>query len=99
MPATSEFHPAGPAVGGGQLAVFRRRRWSFIVCIVIAVGASVAASALQNKKYTANASLLFRESGLEQQFLGDSSQQPAPDPARQAATNVRLVSLEVVARR
>src|SRR5207248_3878073 len=52
----------------------------------------------QSKEYSASASLLFRNPGFDQQLIG-APVLPTADPQREAATNLRLVSLEVVAAR
>jgi len=62
-------------------------------------GATVAFALLQQKEYTASARLLFRDPALDQKLFGSTVFQPSTDPAREAATNVALVSLEVVAAR
>jgi capsular exopolysaccharide synthesis family protein len=55
-------------------------------------------SLLQTKEYTADASLLFRDPGFDQRLFGSSVDQ-TPDPTREAATNITLVSLKAVAER
>jgi succinoglycan biosynthesis transport protein ExoP len=73
-----------------------RRRWFVVLaCVVVATGVALAISSHQSKKYTATAEILFQESHFEQVLFGSSSI-PAPNPTRQAATNLKLVDLEVV---
>jgi capsular exopolysaccharide synthesis family protein len=75
------------------------RRWPVVLaCVVLAAGAALAASLAQTEQYTASASLLFRDPGLDESGSGASSLQ-AQDPEREAATNLSLVSLQVVADR
>jgi len=53
----------------------------------------------RQKQYTATASLLFTQSQIGAELLGNTSSSGSTDPARQAETNVRLVeSSEVAAR-
>jgi capsular exopolysaccharide synthesis family protein len=66
---------------------------------VIAVGATGVLSATATKQYEATAGLLFRDPGFDQKLFGTTSFSPNSDPAREAATNVRLVSLRAVAAR
>jgi len=58
-----------------------------------------AVSLSQPKKYSASASLLFRDPGFDQKLFGSSVLPASTDPTREAETNLRLVSLEVVAHR
>ncbi len=82
-----------------NLATSLRRRLPLILlCTLLAAGAALAASLSQTNKYTAEASLLFRDPGFDSQLFG-SSIFTTSDPAREAATNVELVSLEAVAKR
>jgi capsular exopolysaccharide synthesis family protein len=60
---------------------------------------SVAYSLTQDKEYTASSALLFRDSGLDQAILGMQTFRTSGDSARDAATNLRLASLDVVAER
>ena len=73
------------------------RRWPIIVlCVVVTTASALGFSLLQTPRYTASASLLFRDPGFDQKLFGNTFQQPNQDPTRQAATNVELVSLPVV---
>jgi succinoglycan biosynthesis transport protein ExoP len=77
-----------------------RRRWAVIVlCALVVPATAVALSLRQEKQYTASASLLFRDPQFDQKLFGSTAFQPSIDPAREAATNVKLVSLETVAAR
>jgi succinoglycan biosynthesis transport protein ExoP len=76
-----------------------RRRWLLIaLCAVVAGAAATAYSYSQPKLYQGTASLLFRDAGLDQTLFG-STYFAAQDPAREAATNTKLVSLGVVSDR
>ena len=82
------------------LFVVLRRRWKIIVvCVLLGLAASIAVSEMQQTEYTASASILFRDSGVDQELFGYSAAQPSNDQASQAATNMALVSLPVVASR
>jgi capsular exopolysaccharide synthesis family protein len=81
------------------LRVLRRRSPLIVLCLVGAVAAGLIVSLTQEKQYSAEASLLFRDPGFDQRLFGSSSFQPSQDPTREAATNVRLASLDVVADR
>jgi tyrosine-protein kinase len=95
----------GGRAGGGSAGETRRvlsglgRRAPLIIgCALIAAVAALVLSLLQTKQYTADASLLFRDPGFDQKIFGTDVTQ-APDPSREAATNITLVSLKVVADR
>jgi polysaccharide biosynthesis transport protein len=81
------------------LRVLLRRRWIVLVTIAVVAGVALGASLAQQKQYSATASLLFRDPQFDQKLFGSSFIAPASDPARAAATNVELVSLENVAAR
>jgi succinoglycan biosynthesis transport protein ExoP len=88
-----------PHVGGSALAVIRRR-WVTVVVATIAVAAvAFVVSLTQSKTYTASASLLFRDPQLDQKLFGSSFLSAGTDPGREAATNVKLAALDVVAER
>lgn len=77
-----------------------RRRWLVIlICVSVAPLSALGFSLSQEKQYAASASLLFRDPGLDQKVFGSTVLEPSTDPVRESATNVRLVSLEVVAAR
>jgi capsular exopolysaccharide synthesis family protein len=82
-----------------RLAVLRRHVPVIVICALLAPAAALGLSLVQQKKYAATASLLFRDPGLDQKLFGSTFQQPTQDPTRAAATNVRLVSLSIVADR
>jgi succinoglycan biosynthesis transport protein ExoP len=81
------------------LQVVRRRVWIVVLCAVLVPAAAVAVSATQQKKYTAEATLLFRDPQFDQKLFGSTFVPNSTDPERQAATNLELVSLETVAAR
>ena len=95
----------GAATGpGGEpdtrriLAGLFRRAPLIVACTLLTAGTALVFSLLQTKQYTADASLLFRDPGFDQRLFGSSAPQ-APDPTREAATNITLVSLAAVADR
>ena len=53
----------------------------------------------KEEQYTASADLLFRDPALDQKLFGSTVLQSSADPEREAATNVRLVSLAGVRQR
>ena len=78
------------------LSALRRRRRIIVVCILLSLAASIALSKAQQNEYTASASILFRDPGIDQQLFGYSAFSPSNDQASQAATNIALVSLPTV---
>lgn len=78
------------------LGVLRRRIWVILGCIVLVAGASLVFSLTQTKQYSSTSSLLFRDPGFDQSLFGSQTFSNT-DPAREAATNLNLVSLEAVA--
>lgn len=79
-----------------MFGVLRRRILVVVGCVVLVAGAALALSLLQTKEYSATASLLFRDPGFDQRLFG-SQTFSTQDPAREAATNLNLVSLDAVA--
>jgi polysaccharide biosynthesis transport protein len=86
----------GPAA---LLRVLRRRIGVVLACLVLVPAAALAVSLSQEKQYSASASLLFRDPQFDQKLFGSTVFSRQVDPAREAATNVKLVSLDVVAAR
>lgn len=80
------------------LALVRRRWWLIVLPIALAGGAALALSLVATPQYSAEASLLFRDPGFDQRLFGSSVFQTT-DPTRQAATNLELVELDIVAKR
>jgi capsular exopolysaccharide synthesis family protein len=95
--------PADPgnAKPGARALAILRRNWALILtCLIVVPAAALAFSLAQDKEYTATASLLFRDPGLDERFFGGASLAPEDaDPGRVAATNLRLVSLRGIAQR
>ena len=81
------------------ITILRRRLPIVLICLIGVPAAAVALTLLQEKEYTAEASLLFRDPALDQKLFGSSFQQSPSDPAREAATNIKLISLDAVAAR
>jgi polysaccharide biosynthesis transport protein len=81
------------------LAILRRRALLILACVVVAAAAAFGFSELQQKEYSASASLLFRNPGFAEDLFGTTSTAANPVPAREAATNEKLVGLKVVAQR
>lgn len=80
------------------LGAIRRRWYIVLACLIVAPGVALAVSLGKTKQYDAKAEILFRESHYDQILFG-SSAIPAPDPTRQAATNLKLVDLGTVSQR
>src|SRR3954469_26047923 len=84
------------------LAVMRMLRRGIgvvLICALLVPAAALVFSLSQQKQYSASASLLFRDPQLDQKFSGSPIFAPSSDPTREAATNVKLASLEVIAAR
>lgn len=86
-----------------QALVVLRRRWALVLlCGALAGLAAVAFSLHQRPAYTASASLLFGDPQANQDqdlFGGTATPTPNVDPTQQAATNLGLVSLPIIASR
>ncbi|HEX8101860.1 MAG TPA: polysaccharide biosynthesis tyrosine autokinase, partial [Solirubrobacteraceae bacterium] len=85
-----------PSLLEAVFTVLKRRRLIILLCLLLVPGAALAFSLTREKQYTASASLLFRDSQLGQTLFGSSYLAPSSDPTRAAATNLTLVSLDVV---
>lgn len=70
-----------------------------MLCTLLVPIMTVAFSLSQEEQYSASASLLFRDPQLDQKLFGSTFLAPSTDPNREAATNVELVSLDVVGER
>ncbi|HET8566511.1 MAG TPA: polysaccharide biosynthesis tyrosine autokinase [Solirubrobacterales bacterium] len=81
------------------LAIIRRHITLIGLCLLATAAAAFGISELQTKEYSASASLLFRNPGFAEELFGSSPSATNPVPAREAATNERLVGLRVVATR
>jgi capsular exopolysaccharide synthesis family protein len=90
-----EDHSGLPAL----LVALRRRLGLVLACAVLVPAAALAFSLAQEKEYSASASLLFRDPQFDQKLFGSTVFAPNTDPTREAATNVKLVSLQVVSAR
>jgi capsular exopolysaccharide synthesis family protein len=83
-----------------ELRAIRRRLAIFLFCAITVPAAVFGLSLAAEKKYTATASLLFRDPQFDQRLFGSTSLPSGNlDPDREAATNLKLASLDVVARR
>jgi polysaccharide biosynthesis transport protein len=81
-------------------AAIRRRLPIFLFCVISVPGAILAISLAQPERYSATAALLFRDPQFDQRLFGSTSLPTGNlDPDREAATNLQLASLRVVARR
>src|SRR5437763_3822072 len=82
---------------GFVLSALRRRLPLVLLCVLVVPAVAVGLSVIQKKQYTATASLLFRDPQFDQKLFGAAYVPSETDPARQAATNLDLVSLQRVA--
>jgi capsular exopolysaccharide synthesis family protein len=80
------------------LEALRRRIVLVLLCVILVPLAAVGLSLTQEKEYTATAALLFRNPGFDREIVGNGVLLPSTDPDREAATNLRLVSLDTVDR-
>lgn len=69
------------------------------LCFVVTAAAAFGFSELQQKEYSASASLLFRNPGFAEDLFGTTATAANPVATREAATNEKLVGLRVVAER
>ncbi len=81
------------------LRVLRRRFWIIALFGLIMPAAAFGYSSLAEKKYRASATLLFRDPQLDEKLFGSTFVQGSTDVARAAATNLELISLDIVAAR
>jgi polysaccharide biosynthesis transport protein len=76
------------------------RRWLLVLaCAIIVPAAALGLTLTQEKKYSATASLLFRDPGFDTTLFGSDFFTPTVDPAREGQTNAELVSLSVISLR
>lgn len=80
------------------IAIVRRNWLLLLICVVVVPVVALLYSLAQTPQYTATASLVFQGQGLESQLFG-LTPVTNPDPQREAATNLQLVSVEQVAAR
>jgi capsular exopolysaccharide synthesis family protein len=77
------------------LGVLRRRWVVVLLCALVVPAVALALSLTQPKEYAAKAQLLFQDARFDQAVFG-ANQTQATDPAREAATNLKLVDLDAV---
>lgn len=82
----------------GILTILQRHRALIVASGLILAGVAFGYSSSQAKQYTATASLLFRDPGFDQRLFGTQFLNRSPDPDRDAATNLALVSQRGVAK-
>jgi receptor protein-tyrosine kinase len=78
------------------LGVLRRQWLVVLVCLLLVPLAALGASLVQTPEYESTASLLFRDPGFDEKLFGTGVLLPSDDAAREAATNLELVSLRVI---
>src|SRR4051794_2211216 len=79
--------------------LLQERAWVIAICLILVMGSAAAFSYSRQKQYTAQASLLFRDSQLGPGILGLLGSSGQTDPARESETNVKLVQSPAVAAR
>jgi polysaccharide biosynthesis transport protein len=78
------------------LRVLRRRAGLILATAILTAAGALGFSMLQDEEYSASASLLLRPLSLDE---GLGSPSAAPDPEREAATNIELASQDIIATR
>ena len=78
--------------------VLRSRIWLILACTLLTAAVALIDSLRQEQRYTASASLLFRDPVFAENLFGAAAEAQS-DPIRDAATNVKLVGLGVIAER
>jgi capsular exopolysaccharide synthesis family protein len=81
------------------LGVLKRRAWVVILCTLLVGGGIYAYYDRQPESYVATAKLLFSDPGLDQAIVAPNARTQAPDPEREAATNLEGVAVRPVAQR
>lgn len=79
--------------------ILRRQAWLIALCVLVAGAGALGLSVVKQKQYSASASLLFRNPGFAEDLFGSGSAAVTGDPRREAATNEKLVGLDVVGKR
>jgi polysaccharide biosynthesis transport protein len=77
------------------LAVLRRRRWMFLLTVVLVPALAVVLSMLQSPSYTASAQVLLDRQNLTEILPG--TQAPPTDPEREVQTEAELARIPEVA--
>jgi receptor protein-tyrosine kinase len=81
------------------LSVLRRRAGLILGCLVLIAAIAFGVSELQTKQYSASATLLFRNPGFAEDIFSSTPAAANPRPEREAATNAKLVGLQVISER
>lgn len=73
------------------------RHWPIVLVTAVLVPAAAFGFSLHSEKlFTATSKLLFRDPQFDQKLFGSSILAPSQDPAREAATDIDLVSSDVI---
>ena len=81
FPPSSRYGGAFPAdpgdakPGARALAILRRNWALLLTCLIVVPGAALVFSLAQEKEYTATASLLFRDPGLDDKLFGAAARE------------------------
>jgi capsular exopolysaccharide synthesis family protein len=81
------------------LMVVRRQWWLVALCVLATVAAAFGYSSSQEKQYTATASVLLHDTGVDQSLLSRGFAPPVDDPLRAAETDVKVISSPTIALR
>src|SRR5579884_4278898 len=79
------------------LRILRKRAWLIIGCVVVAGAITFVVARHEQKQYTAQATLLFRSTELDQETAGLPTSGPA-NPQGEVDTALKLATLGRVAR-
>lgn len=91
-PGVPPVESAGAGLRGFLKTI--RRRWPILlICAIIVPAGALVWSLQQEKEYSATSSLLFRSNSLVESLTGSTIFSTSSEAAREAQTNVQLVSL------
>lgn len=89
----------GQATADRITTILRRNARLLVLCVLLVPAIALTYSLIQDEKYTASATLLFRDPGLDEKLFGTPLFNQDDDPQRTAATNLQLVTQRQVAER
>jgi succinoglycan biosynthesis transport protein ExoP len=81
------------------LSTLRRRAGLILGSLLVIAAVAFGISELQQKQYSASATLLFRNPGFAEDIFNSTPAPVNPRPEREAATNAKLVGLQVISKR
>lgn len=96
-PSPTQAAPHVTVYGLSEIIRAVRERWLLVlICVIAAAAGAGLWSALSQSVYTAKAELLFRDPGLDDKVFGSTSAAGPRDLAREAETNTRLTTLDII---